>query len=146
MEDGWIIARLWTLEAGVKILIWTSERHTQVDTHVVVKWDDPGEILDTTFDLVVGKKLPFRVRVTPDKSGNGFAVRFLRNVREDDVHIQGKTEVWVVDIELLVSWASETGKVVFFKLSVERRIPDLPDRCECVLQVIQMHSDIWGIK
>ena len=88
MEDDRIIARLRALEAGVKIFVWTGECHARLDTHVVVNWDDPSEVFNTAFDLIIGKEPPFRLWVTPEKSRYELVVRFLRNIREDDIHIQ----------------------------------------------------------
>jgi hypothetical protein len=51
VEECRIVTRLLTLEASVKVFVRAGERHTCVDTHIVVDWNDPGEFPDTMFDL-----------------------------------------------------------------------------------------------
>ena len=119
VEDGWVVARLQTLEAGVKVFVWTGECHARVGTHVVVNWEDPGQVLHPSFDLIVGKQPPFRLRVTPKKGRNEFTVRLLRGVGEDEVHVQREAEVSVVNIEFLFSRIFETMEILLVKLSVE---------------------------
>ena len=67
LEDGWVVAWFWTLEAGLEMFVWTGECHTRVDTHIVLNRYDPSEVLHTTFDLIIGKKPPFRLWVALEK-------------------------------------------------------------------------------
>ena len=69
--------RLFTLEAGVEIFVRTGKCHTRVDTHVVINWDDASEVLYAMFDLIVGKELPFRLWIAPEKGCNKLAVDVL---------------------------------------------------------------------
>jgi len=114
---------------------WASVCHARVDTHVLFDWDDSSEVLHTTFDLIVGKEPPFRLQVTPEKGHNEFAVCFLWSIGEDKVHIQGKAEVLIVNVQFLRDRVPEMVKVIPLKLSTGGGILDLPDRCEGTLEV-----------
>jgi hypothetical protein len=70
----------------------------------------------------------------------------LRNIREDEIHVQGKAEVSIVDIEFLLGWVPEPGKIILLKLGVERGILDLIDRCESVLEISEVCGELFGVK
>jgi len=146
VEDCWIAARFWTLEAGIKIFVWTSECHARVDTHVVVNQDDPSEVPDTASDLIIRKKFSFRLWVAPEKGCNELAVGFLWNICEDEIHVQGKTEVSIVDIKFLFGQVPETGKVILLKLSAKRGTTDLPDCRKGISEVTEMCGELLSIK
>ena len=94
-EDGWIVAGLRAIETGGEVFVWAGVCRVGADTHVVLYGNDPGEVLNATFDPIVGKEPPFRLCVAPEKGRDTFAVCFLWSVGEDKIHVQRKASASV---------------------------------------------------
>lgn len=83
--------------------------------------------------------------MAPEKGCDESTVCLLWGVGEYEVHVQGKAEVSVIDIELLLDWVSEAIKIIFLKLGADRSIPDLLDSSNCIFEVIEVYRNFLSI-
>ena len=111
-----------------------------------MNWSDPGEVLDTAFDLIIGKDPPCRFRVTLKIRYDEFTILVLRRVREDEIHVQGKAEVPIVDVEFLLGRVPQAVKIILLKLNVKRGAPDLFDCRKGVLEITKVCGELLSVK